>query len=140
MIDQVTVFLENEEGHLSALCRDMGRAGVNMHALTIADTSDYGVVRIICSDPQKAVDFLRAEGYRVNKTPVMAVSVSNESGGLAKLLDLFDGLGLNIEYGYCFSMGSSALNVLKVAKGQVQESAIAAIEAAGFSVVEQEDL
>ena len=103
MIDQITVFLENAEGRLSALCRTLAEANVNMSALTIADTADYGVVRIICDDPALALDALNAADYRAVATKVSAIAVPNEAGGLSKLLDTLDALNLNIEYGYCFS-------------------------------------
>ena len=64
MIDQLTVFLENSEGRLAALCRVLADAKVNMYALTIADTTDYGIVRIICDDPEKAVNALSEQDYR----------------------------------------------------------------------------
>ena len=60
MIDQITVFLENSEGRLAALCRTLAWAGINMHSLVIADTTDYGVVRIICDDPARAIDVLKS--------------------------------------------------------------------------------
>ena len=75
MIDQITVFLENKEGRLASLTRAMGDAGINMHALTIADTSDYGLVRIIADKPQAAVAALTEAGYRASLTKVSAIAV-----------------------------------------------------------------
>ena len=138
MINQITVFLENTEGRLAELCRSIASAKVNMLALTIADTSEYGVVRILCDKPEKALEALEAAGYRAIATPVVAVRVPNRPGGLASLLEALDKLGLNIEYGYCFSIaGGSAVDVLKVHGAQ---KAVEAIEAAGFTLLEQADL
>ena len=138
MIDQVTVFLENQKGRLSALTRTLADAGVNMIALTIAETSDYGLVRIVCDSPAKAVEALNAAGLRALVTKVLAVAVPNRPGGLADLLDTFESLDLNIEYGYCFSVnGEEAVDVLKV--GDV-DNAAKAIEAAGYRLVAPTDL
>ena len=141
MIDQITVFLENAEGRLSALCRTLAEANVNMSALTIADTADYGVVRIICDDPALALDALNAADYRAVATKVSAIAVPNEAGGLSKLLDTLDSLNLNIEYGYCFSVGEGeAVDVLKIRGAKEADKAIQAIEAAGFRLLTHEDL
>ena len=141
MIDQITVFLENAEGRLSALCRTLADNGINMQALSIADTTDYGVVRIICDDPARALDVLAENDFRALATKVSAIQVPNVPGGLAKLLDTLDSLDLNIEYGYCFSSGADiAIDVLKIKGADKANEAIKAIEAAGFKLLSQEDL
>ena len=138
MIEQITVFLENREGRLAKMCRCIADAGVNMSALTIADTSEYGVVRIVCDDPAKAVEALEAGGYRAIATKVVAVAVPNRPAGLAELLDVLDKLDLNIEYGYCFSLrGDRAVDVLRF---QDADKAAEAIKAAGFTLLELDDL
>lgn len=140
MIDQITVFLENAEGRLSALCRTLADAGVSMSALTIADTTDYGVVRIICDDPTRALEVLGAADYRAVATKVSAISVPNEAGGLASLLEKLDELNLNIEYGYCFSLADGAVDVLKIRGAKEADEAAQAIEAAGFKLLSLADL
>ena len=84
MISQLTVFLENEKGRLAAACRAVSDAGINMHALNLADTSDFGVVRMLTDTPEAAAEALREQGYRATVTPVLAVRVPNVPGGLAK--------------------------------------------------------
>ena len=138
MIEQITVFLENREGRLAKMCRCIADAGVNMSALTIADTSEYGVVRIVCDDPAKAVEALEAGGYRAIATKVVAVAVPNRPAGLAELLDVLDKLDLNIEYVYCFSLrGDQAVDVLRF---QDADKAAEAIKAAGITLLELDDL
>jgi len=140
MVDQITVFLENSEGRLAALCRAFSDAQVNMSALTIADTADYGVVRIICDNPQKALDVLADEGFRAIATKVSAIQVPNRPGGLADLLDTLATLNLNLEYGYCFSVnGEFAVDVLKI-RGEAAEDAAKVLEDAGFKILTQEDI
>ena len=141
MVDQITVFLENSEGRLAALCRTLADAQVNMSALTIADTADYGVVRIICDDPQRALQVLNEANYRALATQVSAIQVPNEPGGLSRLMETFDKLDLNIEYGYCFSVnGNTAVDVLKINGVEQAAEAAQAIEDAGFRLLTQEDL
>ena len=130
---QITVFLENEKGRLSAVTRCLADAGINMQALTIAESAEYGLVRIICDKPEEALTALKVGDYRAIATDVVAIEVSNQAGGLAKLLETLDGLDLNIEYGYCFSTcQDTAIDVLKI-KGA--EAAVEAIQAAGFKVL-----
>ena len=141
MIDQITVFLENSEGRLAALCRTLADASVDMSALTIADTTDYGVVRIICDEPARALEVLNDANYRAVATKVSAIQVPNRPGGLAELLETLESLKLNIEYGYCFSLnGETAVDVLKI-RGEAQAAdAVKVIEEAGFKLLSQEDL
>lgn len=141
MIDQITVFLENEKGRLAGLCRCVGDAKINMAALSVADTTDYGVVRIICSDPARAVEALEAAGYRAIITKVAAVAVPHRPGGAADLLEELDRLDVNIEYGYCFSHeGDMAVMALKIADPASAAEAAWTLEAAGFKVFDQKDL
>ena len=141
MIEQITVFLENSEGRLAALCKTLAEAGVNMSALTIADTTDYGVVRIICDDPAKAIQVLNDSDFRAVCTKVSAIAVPNEPGGLARLLETLDSLNLNIEYGYCFSVGNEkAVDVLKI-RGEANVAHASKVLAdAGFNLLSLEDL
>ena len=141
MIDQITVFLENSEGRLASLCRTLADADISMSALTIADTTDYGVVRIICDKPDRAIEVLGEADFRAVATKVSAIQVPNRPGGLADLLDTLASLNLNIEYGYCFSInGDTAVDVLKI-RGEAQAAdAAKVIEAAGFKLLGQEDV
>ena len=141
MIDQLTVFLENTEGRLAKLCRALADADVNMKALTIADTAEYGVVRIICDDPARARDELQEKGWRAMVTKVAAIEVANRPGGLADRLGVLDDLDIPVEYGYCFSLsGDMACDVLKISGAEEASAAAQAIEAAGFKLLKQEDI
>ena len=137
MISQLTVFLENEEGRLAAATRVIADAGINMHALFLADTADFGVARIFCDTPKAAEAALKAAGYRATITPVLGVRVPNVEGGLASLLEHLDERGVNIEYGYCFSANEEfAIDVLKVADEGIEDD----LRAAGFEPVAPEDV
>lgn len=138
MISQLTVFLENQKGRLAAACRAVSDAGINMHSLFIADTQDFGVVRMLVDCPKKAAEALRAAGYRATITPVTAVRVPNQPGGLAKLLEYMDEQNVNVEYGYCFSVGQDyAVDVLKTDEDAQLE---AKLVAGGFQPVAPEEI
>lgn len=137
MIEQLTVLLENKRGRLSVLCRDLADAGINMHDLFVADTSDFGIVRIFCDTPRRAAQVLTEKGYRAVVTEVFAVRVPNKPGGLAELLEFIDAQDVNIEYGYCFSRGEeTAIDVLKAADDSIEKK----LAEAGFDVVEAKEV
>ena len=141
MVQQLTVFLENSEGRLAALTRVMAESGANMRSLTISETADYGLVRIICDDAERAAAKLAAADFRATVTDVMAIEVSDEVGGLAKLMELLDERDLDVAYGYCFSYKSGqALNVFKFSDSSRLAEVQDVIAAAGFRIVESEDL
>lgn len=137
MINQLTVFLANEKGRLAAACRTLADAGFNMHSLVLADTADFGVARIFCDRPEDAAALLVEAGYRAAVTPVIAVRVPNEPGGLARLLEFCDEAGMNVEYGYCYSVGdATAVDVLKIDGDDAEER----LAAAGFAVARAEEI
>lgn len=137
MIDQITVFLENTSGRLASLCRTMGDAGINMHALALADTTDYGVARIICDDPAKARQVLDDNDYRATVTKVAAIAIPDRPGGLADVLECLQRINVNVEYGYCFATEGTAVFVCKIAGG---DKALVALSAAGFHALQPVDL
>jgi hypothetical protein len=116
MIDQVSVFLENKAGRLAELCRTLGDAAIDMHALMVADTEEFGVVRIICDTPRNAVALLDEQGFSASVTPVLAVEIPDRAGGLADVLEALEAEGLGVEYAYCFvePSGAAAVDILKV--------------------------
>lgn len=138
MISQLTVFLQNEKGRLAAACRAISDAGINMHSLFLADTQDFGVVRLLVDYPKQAAEALRNAGYRATITPVTAVRVPNRPGGLAELLEFMDSENVNVEYGYCFSVGEDyAIDVLKTDEdAQLEEKLVNA----GFNPVSPEEI
>lgn len=136
MIDQLTVFIQNIEGRLASLCRALGNAGIQMHSLVLADTTDYGIARIICDDPEGALDAISSNGFIANLTKIVAVEVSDVPGSLAALLEALDAAHINIEYSYCFSHADLGA----VFAFKADESAIAALEGAGYTVLHPSDL
>ena len=137
MISQLTVFLTNEPGRLAAATSTLAEAGINMKALFIADTADFGILRIFCDTPQRAAGVLTDAGFRASIAPVIAVSVGDEPGTLAKLLGFCQDSAMNIEYGYCYSLANGrAIDVLKIGDAGAEE----ALVQAGFTVLSPEEV
>ncbi|TDB39041.1 MAG: amino acid-binding protein [Actinobacteria bacterium] len=135
MIEQVSVFLENKSGRLAELTRVLGDAGINMRALMVADTAEFGVVRLICDRPRHALQVLEASGFGASVTEVIAVAVPDRPGGLADVLESLGSGGLNVEYAYCFvePSGDAAVDIFRV---DDPASAKSALVSAGIVVVE----
>lgn len=101
-VEQISVFLENRAGRLAEITRVLGEAGVNIRALSLADTSDFGILRLIVSDNDKAKAALKERGFTVGKTNVVAVEVEDKPGGLNRILELLSNQSINVEYMYAF--------------------------------------
>lgn len=125
-VNQLSVFLENKSGRLAEVTRSLANAGVNIRALSIADTIDYGLLRLIVNDPSKAKAALSEEGYTVAMTEVLAIEVPDSPGGLAGIIDIFAENGLNIEYMYAF-VGTSGKNAIVIFRTQDVDTAITAL-------------
>lgn len=138
MVQQVSVFLENATGRLAQLARVLGDAGIDMHALMVADTAQFGVVRVICDDPDRAKTVLEDQGFGASVTSVVAVEVPNHPGGLADVLEALDAASMNVEYAYCFvrQSGDAAVDVLKVDDPGAEQ----VLRAAGFRLMSSEEI
>ena len=101
-IDQLTVFVENGPGRLLEITETLGQANIDLRALSIADTAEFGIARIIASDHQRAVSLLRDAGFAVSTTKVLAVSLDDEPGALVKVLRILAEEKIHIEYLYAF--------------------------------------
>lgn len=101
-IKQLSVFLENHPGTLSAVTRVLADAGVDMRAMAVADTQDFGILRLIVRDTDKAITALKAQGYLTTVNHVTAAVIPDEPGGLCHLVNILSEEGINIEYSYAF--------------------------------------
>ncbi len=102
MIKQISVFLENKSGRLIRVAQVLGEAGINIRGLSIADTSDFGILRMIVDQPDKALTELKDKEVMATATEVIAMEVPDTPGGLAKILSYLEAEGINIEYLYSF--------------------------------------
>jgi len=112
-LKQLSVFLENRPGHLSHVYEVLAEAEINIVTMTLADTSEFGILRLIIRDWQRAKQVLEAASFTVNTTDVMAIEVADEPGGLGKVLKSLEGSGLSVEYMYFFT-GKSKQHALIV--------------------------
>jgi len=133
MIEQVSVFLENRPGHLAQLARTLADAGINMRALMVADTEQFGVVRVICDRPHAAKAALEEAGFGVSITPVIAVEMPDRPGGLAEVLETLGRENINVEYAYAFVEpgAKAAVDIFKVDDKRAAD----VLRSAGLSVI-----
>jgi hypothetical protein len=101
-VEQISIFLENKSGRIAEVTRILAEAGVNIRALSIADTSDFGILRLIVDDNQKAEEVLKKQNVTVGKTFVVAVEVEDKPGGLHRIMGILFKADLNVEYMYSF--------------------------------------
>ncbi|MBW1739828.1 MAG: ACT domain-containing protein [Deltaproteobacteria bacterium] len=101
-VEQISIFLENRAGRLAEVTRVLGKAGVNIRALSLADTSDFGILRLIVDDNDKAKAALKEQGFTVGKSNVVAVEVDDRPGGLNRILEILSKGNINVEYMYAF--------------------------------------
>ncbi len=102
-LTQLSVFLENKPGQLREVCSILAKAKINILTLTLADTKQYGILRLILEEWQRAKKLLEEEGFACNITEVLAFEVSDRPGGLAELLAVFEEANLNVDYMYAFT-------------------------------------
>ena len=111
-IKQISVFLENTTGRLSEVTKTLANANINLRAISIADTADFGILRLIVDKNDKAVDALNAAGFTTRQTDVVAVEIEDIPGSLAKLMELFQDSQVNIEYLYASLEGQAGKAVV----------------------------
>ena len=126
-IRQISIFLENKPGQLSAICRTLADADINIATLSLADTSDFGIVRMIVDDHEKAKSVLADKGHVVNVREVVAVCVPDRPGGMAEVMAALDKSGANVEYSYAFAFhkGEKAVLVFRFSDNAKAEKALA---------------
>jgi hypothetical protein len=130
-IEQISLFAENKPGHIATPARLLAREGIDIRSLYLADTQQYGILRMIVSDRRKATQVLEANGYVVKATEVLAVEVADQPGGLADVLDALDGTGLNIEYMYAFPNACKDKAIL-IFRFNDPDAALERLQAAGI--------
>ena len=136
-IRQLSIFLENKTGRLQDVLEVLGSEKIDIKALTIADTSEYGILRLIVSDPENGYKLLKARGFSVNLTEVLSLSVPHEPGSLAKALETFSNENLSIEYMYAFSLGEKAIIVLRTDN---RSRAFEIVEQNHFTFITEDDI
>ena len=138
-VEQISIFLENKSGRLAEVTEVLARNGINLRALSLADTADFGIFRLIVNDPEKAVRVLKERGFTIGKNDVVAAEVPDRPGGLAGILAALQGKGINVEYMYAFVQKSEG-NAVLIFRFDEIEKAVDTLQKAGIRVLKGEEV
>ncbi len=136
-VKQISVFIENRSGRLRDVANVLGKNNINIRALSLADTSDYGILRLIVNNPDKARKVLKEENFTLSETDVIAVEVSDRPGGLAEVLDIMGESGINVEYMYAFVEKSSE-NAVMIFRIEDIDNALAVLKDKNVTILNNE--
>ena len=139
-IKQISVFLENKPGTLHLMTEVLTKADIDMRALSVAETKDFGIVRMIVNDVYETAAVLKEAGYICSMTPVVAVSISDKIGGLNNVLNALNAAGVNVEYMYAALAGKKNGTAYMILRVEETEKAELALRAKGFQVATQESV
>ncbi len=133
-VEQISIFLENRPGALEGVTKVISDAKINIRALSLADTSDFGILRLIVNDVETARKILKEKGYTVKRTEVVAVEVPDRPGGLHSIMQALSDKGINVEYMYAF-VERSGQNAIIIFRFEPIDKAIAVLVESGFTVL-----
>lgn len=138
-VKQVAVFLENRSGRLADITHCLAENNINIRALSLADTADFGILRLVVNDTEKARQTLKENGFTVGITDVIAVSAEDKPGGLDKILQVITRAGLNVEYMYAFTQVSGESGLL-LFRFDEPKKAVEAFKGAGIKILSGEEV
>ena len=138
-INQISIFLENKKGRLNKVCECLAKAKINMRAMSLADTKDFGVLRIIVNDPDKCKIVLKKNDFVVQETNVIAVEVEDKPGGFKKIQDVLDKNNINLEYTYA-TVEKTGNNTIVILKIDNQQKAIDVLKKNNISLMKAIEL
>lgn len=139
-VKQISVFLENKPGMLNSMTEVLAKNNIDMRALSLAETNDFGIVRIIVDDVYKTTTVLKDEGFVHSVTPVLGVSIPDEPGGLNEVVAVLMQEKINIEYMYAFLGGKTAEHAYMIFRVQDLKAASAALATKGIKCIDQEEI
>jgi hypothetical protein len=137
VVDQISVFLENETGGAADVVDVIARSGIDIRALSLADETDFGILRLIVNDTDRAVAALKASGFTVRKTPVVAAEVPDRPGGLAATLNALRGIDVEYMYAFVRKTGERAIVVFRF---EDAERAVETLRKAGVKLLDARDV
>ena len=135
MLKQITVFIENKPGRLEEVTGALANGNINLHALSLADTTDFGILRLIVSDPDKAVSVLKANNIMAKTTSVIAVAIGHSPGSLHNILLKLKDLDISIEYMYAFASRLKTSEAIVILSLSNQDAAIEKLQSANFPLL-----
>ena len=136
-VEQISIFIENKSGRLAEVTGILGKTGINIRALSLADTSDFGILRLIVDDSEKALKVLREQQFTVNITDVIGIEVPDSPGGLTTILQILDQNKVNVEYMYAFAERSGK-NAIIIFRFDNIDEAISALSNHGVKILPSE--
>lgn len=139
LVEQIAVFLENKSGRLAEITAVLAENSINIRALSVADTADFGILRLIVDKVEKAKEVLKENGFTVGKTSVIAVEVDDKTGGLARVLSCIKDAGINVEYMYAF-VNKTGENAVLIFRFEKMDEAIATLQKDGFTIISREQI
>lgn len=139
-LKQISVFVENKPGKLHQLTEVLAKHNVDMRALSLAETTDFGIVRIIVNDVYAASTMLRDEGYIHNVSKVLGVAIPDEPGGLNTVLAILEEAQINVEYMYAFMGGKDVSHAYMIFRVEDNKAAVAALGQKGIKCIDQDEL
>lgn len=134
-LHQLSLFLENKPGQIKTPCKALAAAGINILTLSLADTQQFGILRLIVKDWEKGRKVLQEAGCVVNVTEVLALDVSDQPGGLAQVLEILDDARLTIEYMYAFTSGQRGKKAALIFRFENPDSAIKVLQKHKISIL-----
>lgn len=138
-LKQISVFVENKPGRLQHLTDVLAKNNIDMRALSLAEASDFGIVRIIVDDVYAASTILKDEGFIFNVNKVLGITIPDEPGGLNEVLIILNDAGIDVEYMYAFLGGKDAKHAYMIFRVNDRQVAVAALGAKGIHCVEQDE-
>ncbi len=139
LVSQINVFLENQSGRLAEVTRTLGQNDIDIRALYIADTTEYGILRMILDKPEQAVDVLTQAGFTVSSTPVIALAIADKPGTLDHALSILSKGSLSLEYLYAY-VGRASDDAVVVIRVRDPELALSKLQEAGIRVLTSEEV
>jgi len=138
-IKQISIFLENKAGRLYDVSSALGDEKINIRALSLADTADFGILRLIVDQPEKASDVLKEHGFTVGITHVIAVEVEDKPGGFASVMKVMSEAGINVEYMYAF-VEKSRDNAIVIFRVEKVEKVADALQDKGLKLLKESEV
>jgi len=138
-VKQISIFLENKKGRLFEAIDTLAKAKINIRALSIADTSEFGILRLIVPEPDKAKKALEKSGFTVRENNVIAIGVSDQPGGLSEALKILNDAQINVEYLYAF-VEKTAQKAVVVIRTENTDAAVKALKDGGITVLSAKEI
>ena len=137
---QVSIFIENKTGSLSTVCKVLADGGINLRALSIADTQDFGILRVIVENTEKAMEILKKNGYICKTNSVLAVEIPDQPGAMADIMGIVSVPGVSVEYAYAFASHKANDSAYMIFRVSGYDKAKEVLAAAGIHLLTKEEL